>query len=94
MSLYAQDGHGVPIIYPTVVAVGYDDKFILVKQLPKFPDTSRVQYYVVQIQPAEFDYHDPPTIEDGIFGPFGLAKFDSARSSLHVSRDIELMWKY
>jgi hypothetical protein len=94
MSLNPQDGHGVPIVYSTVVGVGHDDDFILVKRLPKFPDTAHAQYYVVKIQPSGFDYHDPPTTGDGVFGPFGLAEFDSARSALHVSGDIEFTWKY
>ena len=72
------------IIKATVFAIGYNDKYILIKQHPRnFPDPPNrkiTNYYIIPVK-KKFNWKSM----NGLLGPMTLNQFIEKKKELHIS---------
>ena len=76
------------IIGATVFAVGYNDKYIIVKQHPRVfpnpPNKEITNYFILQITDG-FDWRN----KSSLYGPLTLVQFNEKRKELGVPEDLQ-----
>ncbi|MFC4874294.1 lipoprotein [Negadavirga shengliensis] len=85
LSFNLGSGNYVGVVGPTILAVGYDDSFIIAKQLPsgKSTDKDKVYYFII---PLKSKIHHSP--DENKIGPLTLNEFNKKRLELGVSESL------
>ena len=82
-----EDNHGI-VIGATVFAVGYNDKYMLVKQHPRTfpspPDKKITNYYILPLKKG-MDWRS----KNGLIGPLTITQFDEKRKELYISDGVK-----
>ena len=90
---YNDNGFDVGVVNPTVFAVGYDSKYIIVKQHPReFPNPPNkliTYYYII---PLVNKVHLAP--DKNKIGPLSLHEFELKKAELGVSRELDFTILY
>ena len=88
MSLMVKvDGYMIGIVGPTVYAIGYDERHIIVKQVLSFnrtlSDKNDFQYFIVPLVDKVSD-----VAEKNLIGPLDLRAFEQYKLKLGVAKDL------
>jgi len=80
------DSYGT-IVGETVFAIGFNDKYIIVKQhpwtYPNPPDTTQTNYYILPLKNG-MDWKS----KNGLMGPLTLEQFNEKCIELNMSKDL------
>jgi hypothetical protein len=76
------DNSTISVVRKTVFSVGYNDKYIIVKQHP-FNNKKIINYFIVPIYKS-LNYSP----EEGVIGPLNLKLFEEKRKNLNISNII------
>ncbi len=86
----SDDQNYATIISATVFAIGFNDKFIIVKQHPRTfpnpPDMNITNYYILPLK-KEIDWKS----KNGLIGPLTLDEFNKKRKELNISNEVKFM---
>lgn len=81
-----EDNYGT-VIEATVFAVGYNDKFMIVKQHPRTfpnpPDKKITNYYILPLK-KDMDWKN----KNGLIGPLTLEQFNEKRKDLNIPDEV------
>ncbi|NEW85145.1 MAG: DUF3997 domain-containing protein [Mariniphaga sp.] len=86
-----EDGQNyATIVDATVFTIGFNDKFINVKQHPRTfpnpPDLNITNYYILPLKKG-MDWK----IKNGLIGPLTLDEFNEKRKELNIANDIKFI---